>query len=152
MKKGIYILLSILVSFLFSCNKIDNEPTGNARLSIKGVEFHEVMAAEKLTGTVVTTTYTQTDSSSTLLIDKSTNTFNINAPIDFNQYYDYNLPAGIKKITFEISFKVIGATAEKVTIEEVNFTHNGASKYSTTDATIFPTGDSYKLPIIEINY
>lgn len=152
MKKYLIILLTAIVSMFIACNKIENEPTGNARLSIKGITFHELSAAEKLEGKVTTTTYTSTDTSTSLVVEKSTATFNITAPIDFNQFYDYNLPAGIKKIKFDISFHVKGTTAGNVTVDEINFIFNGVNHYDEKGFSVPIPGETFVLPTIELNF
>lgn len=152
MKKYLFYLFLGFVAIFTACNKLENEPTGNARLSIEGITFHDLSAAEKLEGKVITTTYTATDTSSSLVVEKSTNVFNIKSPVDFNQFYDYNLPSGIKKIKFEISFHIKGTSATNVTIDEINFTHNGASLHHEKDYSIPIPGETFTVPMIEINF
>lgn len=152
MKKLFYILIVIFTLGLISCGGNEPKPEGNARLSIRGITFHEIVAAEKITGTVVTKTYEITDTSSSLVIKTYTNNFNITAPVDFNQFYDYNLPANIKKITFDIKFTITGSIAEKLSIEDINFTHNNKSLYSKKKTEFIDAGDVFVLPTIEVNY
>lgn len=152
MKNILYIFLALLTSFFISCDPLEPKPEGNSRLTIKNITFHELSAAEKLTGKVITKTYVATDTSSSLIINTSTNTFDIKAPVNFNQFYDYNLPAGIKKITFDISFNITGTIAERLTLEDVNFTHNGNSMYSRTNIEFVDAGANFVLPTIEVNF
>lgn len=152
MKKLFYITLAIITFGIIACGGNEPKPEGNARLSIRGITFHEIVAAEKIIGTVVAKTYEITDTSSSMVIKTYTNNFNITAPVDFNQFYDYNLPSNIKKITFDIKFEITGSIAEKLSINDINFTHNNKSLYSKKNTEFVDASDLFVLPTIEINY
>lgn len=152
MKHILIILSSILILGLVSCKPEPISIDSNARLSIKGITFNELSAATALTGKVTAKTYTESDTSGSLIVETETYTFNIQSPMDANQAYDFKLPATIKKITFDISFVVSSSTAGSLSIKDLNFTHNGVSKYSRTNFEIVDRTDEYTLPTVEVNF
>jgi len=130
--KKLLVFASILifaVLTLQSCTDSKIEPEGNAQLYLSDIKFIGFGTVKAINGTVKTKVYTQTDSSSALIVSNLSTSFSITNPNNQDQIIAYQLSDNVKKMEISVSFQMVEGAAEKLQIANIRFDRKGVSKY-----------------------